>query len=29
MNLYTHQETALALTEHHNRCAYYLDMGLG
>ena len=24
-----HQEKALSLTEDYNRCAYYLDMGLG
>lgn len=29
MNLYPHQQKALALTANHNRCAYYLDMGLG
>ena len=27
--LYEHQKKALALTAKHNRCAYYLDMGLG
>jgi len=27
--LFTHQQTALDRTEGHNRCAYYLDMGLG
>lgn len=26
---YEHQQKALDLTEGHNRCAYYLDMGLG
>lgn len=29
MNLYPHQQKALDLTTTHNRCAYYLDMGLG
>lgn len=29
MNLFEHQKTALAETASHNRCAYYLDMGLG
>lgn len=29
MKLYAHQEKALDQTEGHNRCAYYLDMGLG
>lgn len=29
MNLYPHQQKALDLTATHNRCAYYLDMGLG
>lgn len=29
MNLYPHQQKALDLTAAHNRCAYYLDMGLG
>lgn len=29
IQLFTHQQTALDLTEGHNRCAYYLDMGLG
>jgi hypothetical protein len=29
MNLYPHQQNALDLTETHNRCAFYLDMGLG
>lgn len=29
MNLYAHQKQALDRTEGHNRCAYYLDMGLG
>lgn len=29
MNLYPHQQKALELTAAHNRCAYYLDMGLG
>lgn len=29
MKLYPHQEVALDLTEGFNRCAYYLDMGLG
>lgn len=29
MNLFPHQQKALELTAAHNRCAYYLDMGLG
>lgn len=29
MNLFPHQQKALDLTAAHNRCAYYLDMGLG
>lgn len=29
MNLYRHQERALEETESFDRCAYYLDMGLG
>lgn len=29
IQLFDHQKKALELTEHHNRCAYYLDMGLG
>lgn len=29
MQLYGHQQKALDQTEGHNRCAYYLDMGLG
>lgn len=29
MNLYKHQEEALKQTEGFNKCAYYLDMGLG
>lgn len=29
MNLFSHQQKALDLTANHNRCAYYLDMGLG
>lgn len=29
MNLYRHQERALKETEPFDRCAYYLDMGLG
>lgn len=29
MNLWPHQQKALDLTATHNRCAYYLDMGLG
>lgn len=29
MKLYKHQEEALKQTEGFNRCAYYLDMGLG
>lgn len=29
VELFAHQQKALALTEGHNRCAYYLDMGLG
>lgn len=29
MNLYEHQKEALRLTQDHNRCAYYYDMGLG
>lgn len=29
MQLYKHQEEALKLTEYNNKCAYYLDMGLG
>lgn len=29
ITLYQHQKTALDRTEGHNRCAYYLDMGLG
>ncbi len=29
IQLYEFQKEALKRTEHHNRCAYYLDMGLG
>ena len=29
MQLYKHQQSALKSTEKYNRCAYYLDMGLG
>lgn len=29
MELYKHQKDALKMTEGFNRCAYYLDMGLG
>lgn len=29
MELFAHQQKALDLTTAHNRCAYYLDMGLG
>lgn len=29
MKLFKHQEESLKLTENFNRCAYYLDMGLG
>lgn len=29
VNLFQHQQKALDLTKSHNRCAYYLDMGLG
>ena len=29
MKLYPHQQTALEMTKLYNRCAYYLDMGLG
>ena len=29
INLFPHQQKALELTATHNRCAYYLDMGLG
>lgn len=29
ITLFQHQQKALDLTEAHNRCAYYLDMGLG
>lgn len=29
LNLMPHQQKALDLTEKYNRCAYYLDMGLG
>ncbi len=29
MNLFPHQQKALDLTANYNRCAYYLDMGLG
>lgn len=29
IDLYPHQQKALDLTTAHNRCAYYLDMGLG
>lgn len=29
MELYEHQKEALSLTQDHNRCAYYYDMGLG
>lgn len=29
MQFYKHQAEALSLTENFNRCAYYLDMGLG
>ena len=29
VNLYKHQIDALNQTESMNRCAYYLDMGLG
>lgn len=29
MDLYLHQQEALNQTQHHNKVAYYLDMGLG
>lgn len=29
VNLFEHQNKALELTENQNKCAYYLDMGLG
>ena len=29
IKLYKHQKEVLQQTEHHNKCAYYLDMGLG
>lgn len=29
VRLFQHQAEALRLTEKENRCAYYLDMGLG
>lgn len=29
ITLFQHQQQALDQTEGHNRCAYYLDMGLG
>ena len=29
LSLMPHQQKALDLTEEKNRCAYYLDMGLG
>lgn len=29
IQLYDFQKQALQRTEQHNRCAYYLDMGLG
>ena len=29
MKLYKHQEDALRMTAEFNRCAYYLDIGLG
>ena len=29
MKLYQHQIDALEKTKDYNRCAYYLDMGLG
>ena len=29
MKLFSHQEDVLKQLEHHNRCAMYLDMGLG
>ncbi|EPS55265.1 hypothetical protein CLQ_07093 [Clostridium botulinum Af84] len=29
MNLYPHQIKALEEVENFNRCAFYLDMGLG
>ena len=29
ITLFQHQQQALDLTKGHNRCAYYLDMGLG
>ena len=29
VQLYKHQQSALKSTEKYNRCAYYLDMGLG
>ena len=29
IQLFPHQQKALDLTATHNRCAYYLDMGLG
>lgn len=28
MQLYEHQKRVLELTRQHNKCAYYLDMGL-
>lgn len=29
VKLFAHQQKALDLTAAHNRCAFYLDMGLG
>lgn len=29
MKLFPHQTEALVLVENQNRCAFYLDMGLG
>lgn len=29
MELYEHQKKVLELTKDKNKCAYYLDMGLG
>lgn len=29
IEFFNHQKEALKSTEHHNKCAYYLDMGLG
>lgn len=29
LKLYPHQQEVLNQTEHHNKCAYYMDMGLG